>query len=76
MLSEAMCKHMGFNYSPNESNYWMHGKSSETDFIYITSNAMTYSQLSNLSKEVNEGKTLLVCFKAFNAEEDAFSNLT
>ena len=76
MLSEAMCKHMGFNYSPNESNYWIHGKSSETDFIYITSNAMTYSQLSNLSKEVNEGKTLLVCCKAFNAEEDAFSNLT
>ena len=76
MLSEAMCKHMGFNYSPNESNYWMHGKSSEMDFIYITSNTMTYSQLSNLSKEVNEGKTLLVCCKAFNAEEDAFSNLT
>lgn len=76
MLSEAMCKHMGFNYSPNESNYWMHGKSSETDFIYITSSSMTYSQLNNLSKEVNLGKTLLVCCKAFNAEEDAFSNLT
>ena len=37
---------------------------------------MTYSQLNNLSKEVNLGKTLLVCCKAFNAEEDAFSNLT
>ena len=29
---------------------------------------MTYSQLNNLSKEVNF-KTLLVCCKAFNAEK-------
>ncbi|NDD85717.1 site-specific DNA-methyltransferase [bacterium] len=36
MLSEAMCKLMGFTYQPNSEHYWIHGHSSESDFIYVT----------------------------------------
>ncbi len=25
MLSEAMCKHMGFQYAPSQAHFWMHG---------------------------------------------------
>ncbi|WP_375646874.1 DNA methyltransferase, partial [Bartonella sp. TT29SHDZB] len=35
MLSEAMCKHMGFTYAPDENHYWMQGYSTETDYIYV-----------------------------------------
>lgn len=76
MLTEAMCKHMGFTYAPDENHYWNHGYSTETDFIYITTNSLTHEYLRALSEDVGENRTLLVCCKAFNANADAFDNLT
>lgn len=76
MLAEAMCKHMGFTYSPSETHYWMHGHSSETDFIYVTTASLTHDQLRAICEEVGEDRTLLVCCKAFKANTDAFPNLT
>ena len=76
MLTEAMCKHMNFSYAPDETHYWMHGYSTETDFIYVTTSVLTHDQLRAISEEVGETRTLLVCCKAFNANPDAFDNLT
>lgn len=76
MLTEAMCKHMGFTYAPDETHYWMHGYSTETDFIYVTTNVMIHDQLRVISEEVGDIRTLLVCCKAFHAKADAFDNLT
>ena len=33
MVSEAMCKLMGFTYAPSETIYWQHGHSTEQDFF-------------------------------------------
>lgn len=76
MLAEAMCKHMGFTYAPDEKHYWMHGHSTETDFIYITTAALTHEQLRVISEEVGSNRTLLICCKAFNSSSEAFNNLT
>lgn len=78
MLAEALCKHLGFTYAPSQSSaeYWRHGYSTETDFIYVTTQSLTYDALKKLSEEVGPKRTLLVCCKAFNANEDSFSNLT
>lgn len=75
-LSQAVCKLMGFVYEPDETRYWMQGRSSETDFIYVTTQNLTHQQLTAISEEVGEERTLLVCCKAFRANADAFSNLT
>ncbi len=75
-LSQAVCKLMGFVYEPDETRYWMQGRSSETDFIYVTTQNLTHQQLAAISEEVGEERTLLVCCKAFRANADAFSNLT
>lgn len=75
-LSQAVCKLMGFVYQPDETHYWMQGRSSETDFIYVTTQSLTHNQLAALSEEVGHGRTLLVCCKAFRANADAFPNLT
>ncbi|WP_039761647.1 site-specific DNA-methyltransferase, partial [Bartonella queenslandensis] len=72
MLTQAMCKHMGFTYAPDESHYWMQGYSTETDFIYVTTRALTHEQLRAISEEVGPNRTLLICCKAFNAKVDAF----
>jgi len=75
-LSQAVCKLMGFVYEPDEIHYWMQGRSSETDFIYVTTQNLTHQQLMAISEEVGEERTLLVCCKAFRANADAFPNLT
>lgn len=77
MLAEAMCKHFGFTYAPSDEHYWMHGHSSETDFIYVTTNSLTHEQLAAISDEVGLERTLLICCKAFQGgNADAFGNLT
>ena len=77
MLAEAMCVHFGFTYSPSSEHYWMQGRSSETDFIYVTTNSLTHEQLKVISDEVGLERTLLICCKAFQgAKVDAVSNLT
>jgi adenine-specific DNA-methyltransferase len=75
-LAQAVCKLMGFTYQPDETQYWMQGRSSETDFIYVTTQSLTHEQLAAISEEVGEERTLLVCCKAFRANADAFPNLT
>ncbi|RWI04962.1 MAG: site-specific DNA-methyltransferase [Mesorhizobium sp.] len=78
MLAEALCKHLGFTYAPSQdpAEYWRHGHSTETDFIYVTTQSLTYDALKKLAEEVGPKRTLLVCCKAFNAKEDSFPNLT
>lgn len=77
MLAEAMCKHFGFTYAPSAEHYWLHGYSSETDFIYVTTNSLTHEQLQAISGEVSDGRTLLICCKAFQGTNaDNFTNLT
>ncbi len=75
-LAQAVCKLMGFVYQPDETHYWMQGRSSETDFIYVTTQSLTYEQLAAIAEEVGDERTLLVCCKAFRANADAFPNLT
>ncbi|MCZ2721075.1 site-specific DNA-methyltransferase [Marinomonas sp. 15G1-11] len=76
MLSAAMCKHMGFTYAPSETQFWNHGYSTETDFIYVTTGSLAYDQLKRISEDVGEERTLLICCKAFMSEGADFPNLT
>jgi adenine-specific DNA-methyltransferase len=76
MLAEAVCKLMGFSYAPSELHYWIHGHSSERDFIYVTTQSLTREQLRAISEEVGDERSLLVCCKAFNSKSDSFANLT
>lgn len=76
MLAEAMCKHLGFKYEPSDSIYWNHGHSTESDFIYITTQNLTREMLQAISDEVGEERTLLICCKAFRAGKTEFPNLT
>ena len=77
MLAEAMCKLEGFIYAPSDTYYWQHGHSTETDFIYVTTQTLTREQLQKLSDEVGEGRSLLVMCGAFRGKNLAeFPNLT
>lgn len=74
MLASAICKHEGFVYNPNETEWWNHGHSTENDFIYITTQIMTEDQLLALSEDVGTNRTLLVCCSAFKVSSDLLNN--
>ncbi|SRR5579883_570566 len=77
MLAEAMCKFEGFTYAPSDTEYWIHGHSTERDFIYVTTQTLTREQLQKLSDEVGENRSLLVCCSAFRVRDTSqFPNLT
>lgn len=78
MLAEAMCKHLGYTYSPSqhETEYWQHGQSSEADFLYVTTQSLTHDALKLLSEEVGAERTLMICARAFSGSIDAFPNLS
>lgn len=76
MLAEALCKLEGFTYAPSDLHYWQHGHSTETDFIYITTQNLSHSQLQKLSEDIGQDRTLLVLCSAFRSKADAFNNLT
>jgi adenine-specific DNA-methyltransferase len=76
MLAEAMCKLEGFTFEPNTDIYWQQGRSSETDFIYVTTQMMTKEMLTKLSDEVGPNRSLLICCGAFRCDVTQFENLT
>ncbi|MGA9379892.1 MAG: site-specific DNA-methyltransferase [Phormidium sp.] len=76
MLAEALCKIEGFTYSPSDTFYWQHGYSTERDFIYVTTQNLSHEQLSQLSDEVGQERSLLVLCTAFRGKTDIFPNLT
>ena len=69
MLSAAMCKLEGFSYAPSELLWWQQGRSSESDFIYVTTQTLGPEQLEALSHEVgadpHDPRSLLVCCGAY-----------
>lgn len=76
MLTEALCKLEGFTYAPSESIYWQQGYSTETDYIYVTTQTLSAEQLQALSDEVGTERSLLVLCSAFKGNAERFSNLT
>lgn len=76
MLAEALCKLEGFTYAPSETEYWVHGHSTESDYIYVTTQNLSHEQLAALSDDVGPGRTLLVLCSAFRSDPHLFANLT
>ncbi len=76
MLAEALCKLEGFRYEPSDSIFWMQGRSTETDFLYCTTQSLSAEQLNQLSEEVGDGRSLLVLCSAFRGKTDRWPNLT
>jgi adenine-specific DNA-methyltransferase len=81
MLSAAMCQLEGFTYAPSEVLWWQQGRSSERDFIYVTTQTLSAEQLAALSDEVGTERSLLVCCAAYRGvtaaqAADRWPNLT
>ncbi len=76
MLAQAMCKLEGFTFDPNAEVYWQQGRSSEMDFIYVTTQFMSKEMLTKISDEVGPNRSLLICCSAFRCDVSKYENLT
>jgi len=77
MLAQAICKIEGFTYSPSDTVYWQHGRSTERDFIYVTTQTLTRQQIEALAEEVGPNLSLVIYCEAFRVKNvDEFPNLT
>jgi adenine-specific DNA-methyltransferase len=76
MLAEALCKLEGFEYAPSDVVYWQHGRSTERDFLYVTTQNLSADQLQHLSDEVGPEHSLLVLCSAFRGDASRYANLT
>ncbi len=75
MLAQALCKLEGFTYAPSDAHYWIHGHSTERDFIYVTTANLNHEQLQQLSDEAGAERSLLVLCTAFRGRGE-YPNLT
>ncbi len=77
LLASAMAKQEGFKYYPDENLFWKQGYSTETDYIFTTTQFLTTDILDKIHDEMKEDETLLICAKSFHkACENAYRNIT
>ncbi|MDG6004653.1 MAG: site-specific DNA-methyltransferase [Candidatus Brocadia sp.] len=77
MLAAAMAKHEGFRYCPDEHIYWKQGRSTEKDYIFITTQFVTVQFLDKIHEEMKPDESLLICCKSFQeACENRYTNIT
>ncbi len=68
MLAEAVCKLEGYTYAPSNTEYFIHGKSTERSFIYVTTNFIRKAELDDISEQVGAKRSLLICCKGFECD--------
>lgn len=76
MLAEAVCKHEGFKFWPDQNLYWKQGHSSEKDFIFVTTQFLTAEQLDKIAVKLKPDESLLICAKAFKVSSNKYPNIT
>lgn len=76
MMAAAMAKQEGFKYNPDPDIYWKQGQSTEQDYIFTTTEFLTQEHLEHLHGQMRGGESLLICCKAFNANDSQYSNMT
>ena len=77
MLAAAMAKHENFRYCPDEVYYWKQGKSSEKDYIFVTTVHLTPEHLDKIHEEMQPDESLLICCKShFKGADGRYDNIS
>lgn len=77
MLAEAMAKHEGYKFSPDENNVYKQGYSTEKDFIFTTTQFLSVELLNNIYNKLEDDESLLICATHFEEGVGSqFDNIT
>jgi adenine-specific DNA-methyltransferase len=67
MLATAVAKLNGYYYNPNSEVFWKQGQSSESSYIFTTTQYITAQYLDSLANELGFNERLLICCPAFDS---------
>lgn len=77
MIAAAVAKLNGYYYRPDEETFWKQGKSSESSYIFTTTQYMTAQYVDTLARELAPHERLLICCPAFdNGLNYSYENIT
>ncbi len=77
LLAKAICKQEKFDYIEKSDSYWKQGKSSENDYIFVTTNYISIEYLDAIHEEMRNDESLLICCKTYQEEcEERYDNIT
>jgi len=68
MLCQAMAKHEGYTYAPDENVFWKQGYSGDNNFIFTAAGHISPQYLDNISSQLGENEYLLICSESFDTE--------
>ena len=76
-MTKAICKQEKFDYIEKSDSYWKQGKSSENDYIFVTTNYISIEYLDAIHEEMRNDESLLICCKTYQEEcEERYDNIT
>lgn len=76
MLASAIALHEGYTYSPSQLLFWKQSYSSDTSFLYVTTNHMNDNYIDSIYGQMKEEEFLLICCKSFdNNIENKYKNI-
>jgi adenine-specific DNA-methyltransferase len=75
-LAEAVCKHEGFRFWPDQNLFWKQGFSAEKDYIFVTTEFLTADRIERIAASMKPDETLLICAKAFRVPANKYPNIT
>lgn len=77
MLVAAVAKLNGYHYNPDSDVFWKQGKSTESSYIFTTTQYITAQYLDTLANELGFNERLLVCCPAFDSGlNNSYDNIT
>ena len=66
MLAQALAKHEGYTYAPDENIFWKQGFLGDKNFIFTTPTHISIEFLDNITSELKEDEYLLIFSESFD----------
>jgi len=66
MLAQAMAKHEGYTYAPDENTFWKQGYSGDNNYIFTTTGYISPKYLDNIATGLSNHEYLLICAESFD----------
>jgi adenine-specific DNA-methyltransferase len=67
-LIKAVCKISGYTYSLNKDEYWNHGYSQKSSYIFVTTQIITTQTVKNILEKLDKNDSLVIFAKKFEKE--------
>ena len=66
MLANAVSKHEGYTYNPNNEIYWKQANNGNNSYLYVTTNHLSVTIIDSIKITMSDDEYLLIVCKSFD----------